>query len=106
MSRWGWWSTPRRPLRTARPWFTTRCPTISRSTWKLADGDIDGAFAQAEVVIKQRLVNQRLIPNAMEPRAVVGRFDKATGEITLWDTDQNPHVDPPAALPGDGPARA
>ena len=43
-------------------------------------------------MIKQRLVNQRLIPNAMEPRAVAGRFDQATGEITLWDTDQNPHV--------------
>ena len=60
--------------------------------WKLAGGDIDAAFSQAEVVVKQRLVNQRLIPNAMEPRAVAGRFDKATSEITLWDTDQNPHV--------------
>src|SRR6266542_5769495 len=44
------------------------------------------------VVVKQRIVNQRLIPNAMEPRAVAGRYDKATDEITLWDTDQNPHV--------------
>ncbi len=61
-------------------------------TWKLANGDIDAAFSQAEVVVKQRLVNQRLIPNAMEPRAVAGRYDKATGDITLWDTDQNPHV--------------
>ena len=61
-------------------------------TWKLANGDIDAAFSQAEVVVKQRLVNQRLIPNAIEPRAVAGRYDKATGDITLWDTDQNPHV--------------
>ncbi|MFL5802033.1 MAG: xanthine dehydrogenase family protein molybdopterin-binding subunit [Roseiflexaceae bacterium] len=61
-------------------------------TWKLANGDIDAAFSQAEVVVKQRLVNQRLIPNAMEPRAVAGRYDQATGDITLWDTDQNPHV--------------
>ena len=61
-------------------------------TWRQKGGDIDAAFAQAEVVVKQRLVNQRLIPNAMEPRAVAGRYDVGTGEITLWDTDQNPHV--------------
>jgi aerobic carbon-monoxide dehydrogenase large subunit len=61
-------------------------------TWHNKGGDIDAAFGQAEVVIKQRLVNQRLIPNAMEPRAVAGRYDHATGEITLWDTNQNPHV--------------
>jgi aerobic carbon-monoxide dehydrogenase large subunit len=67
-------------------------PNNTCFTWKLGGGDIDGAFAQAETVVKQRLVNQRLIPNAMEPRAVAGRYDKATGEITLWDTDQNPHV--------------
>ncbi|MBX0328913.1 xanthine dehydrogenase family protein molybdopterin-binding subunit [Oscillochloris sp. ZM17-4] len=60
--------------------------------WKLGGGDIDAAFAGAEVVIKQRLVNQRLIPNAMEPRAVAGRYDSATGDLTLWDTDQNPHI--------------
>jgi len=60
--------------------------------WKFGGGDIDAAFAAAEVVIKQRLVNQRLIPNAMEPRAAIARFDKTTGELTLWDTDQNPHI--------------
>jgi carbon-monoxide dehydrogenase large subunit len=67
-------------------------PNNTSFTWRLTGGDIDAAFGQAEMVVKQRLVNQRLIPNAIEPRAVVGRFDKATGEITLWDTDQNPHV--------------
>ena len=61
-------------------------------TWKLGGGDVNAAFGQAEVVVKQRLVNQRLIPNAIEPRAVAGRYDRGTGEITLWDTDQNPHI--------------
>ena len=61
-------------------------------TWKFGGGDVAAAFAGADLVVKQRLVNQRLIPNAMEPRAVAGRFDRTTGEITLWDTDQNPHV--------------
>jgi carbon-monoxide dehydrogenase large subunit len=61
-------------------------------TWKHEGGDIDAAFQQADKVVKQRIVNQRLIPNAMEPRAVAGRYDRGTGEITLWDTDQNPHL--------------
>lgn len=60
--------------------------------WKLGGGDVDAAFAGADTVIKQRLVNQRLIPNPMEPRACAGRFDRGTGELTIWDTDQNPHI--------------
>lgn len=61
-------------------------------TWKHGGGDVDGAFASADRIVKHRLVNQRLIPNAMEPRAVLGRYDRATDEITLWDTNQNPHL--------------
>ncbi len=60
--------------------------------WNLSGGDINAAFSEAEVVVKQRLVNQRLIPNAMEARAVVGYFNQGTGEMTLWDTNQNPHI--------------
>src|SRR5690606_4354017 len=60
--------------------------------WTYRNGDIDSAFNEADVVVKQRLVNQRLIPNAIEPRAVAARFDQGTGELTVWDTDQNPHL--------------
>jgi len=42
--------------------------------------------------VKKRIVNQRLVANAMEPRACVARFDPATGELTLWVHSQNPHV--------------
>ncbi len=61
-------------------------------TWNLQTGDLDKAFSEADVIVRQELVNQRLIPNAMEPRAVVASYDAATGELTLWDTDQNPHL--------------
>src|SRR3546814_6833215 len=37
-------------------------------------------------------VNNRLIPNAIEPRAAIGDYDRATGEYTLYTTSQNPHV--------------
>ncbi|HEX4840718.1 MAG TPA: xanthine dehydrogenase family protein molybdopterin-binding subunit, partial [bacterium] len=60
--------------------------------WKVVGGDIATAFAQADRVIKQRLVNQRLIANAMETRASVADFRPSTGELTLWVTSQNPHI--------------
>jgi carbon-monoxide dehydrogenase large subunit len=61
--------------------------------WEIGDRSAtDAAFAAAPVKVKKRIVNQRLVANAMEPRACVARFDEATGELTLWVTSQNPHV--------------
>jgi carbon-monoxide dehydrogenase large subunit len=50
------------------------------------------AIDQAEIKLSQRIVNQRLIPNAMETRGSIGRYDPGTGEYTLWATSQAPHV--------------
>ena len=61
--------------------------------WALGDAAAtDAAFKGAATTVKKRIVNQRLVANAMEPRACVARFDDATGELTLWVTSQNPHV--------------
>jgi carbon-monoxide dehydrogenase large subunit len=60
--------------------------------WTVAGGDIDAAFASAEVVVRDRIVQQRLIPTAMEPRSALAHFVPATGELTLWNTTQNPHI--------------
>ncbi|WP_029009863.1 xanthine dehydrogenase family protein molybdopterin-binding subunit [Azospirillum halopraeferens] len=61
--------------------------------WHLGDAAaVDAAFAQAAHVTTLELVNNRLIPNAMEPRAAMGEYDPATGEHTLTTTSQNPHV--------------
>jgi carbon-monoxide dehydrogenase large subunit len=60
--------------------------------WTVAGGDIDAAFATAEVVVTERIVQQRLIPNAMEPRAALAQWSGASGELTLWNTTQNPHI--------------
>ncbi len=61
--------------------------------WALGDAAAtDAAFKSAAVTVKKRIVNQRLVANAMEPRACVARFEDATGELTLWVTSQNPHV--------------
>jgi aerobic carbon-monoxide dehydrogenase large subunit len=61
--------------------------------WSLGDlAAVDAAFAKAARVVKLDLVNNRLVPNAMEPRAAIGEFDRATGDYTLYTTSQNPHV--------------
>ncbi len=60
--------------------------------WKVAGGDVDAAFAGADVVVKDRIIQQRLIPNAMEPRAALASYVGATGELTVWNTTQNPHI--------------
>jgi carbon-monoxide dehydrogenase large subunit len=61
--------------------------------WHLGDAAaVDTALKQASRVIKLDLTNNRLVPNAMEPRAAIGEFDRATGEHTLYTTSQNPHV--------------
>lgn len=60
--------------------------------WKFANGDPDSAFAQAEVTLKHRFVQQRLIPNAMETRGAVAQWIPGMDEMTFWNTSQNPHI--------------
>src|SRR5258706_14510245 len=61
--------------------------------WEIGDrAATDAAFNSAPVKVKKRIVNQRLVANAMEPRACVARYDDSTDELTLWVTSQNPHV--------------
>ena len=61
--------------------------------WQIGDAAAtEAAFKTAAAVVKKRIVNQRLVANAMEPRACVARYDDATGDLTLWVTSQNPHV--------------
>jgi carbon-monoxide dehydrogenase large subunit len=56
------------------------------------DTAIDKAFAEAEVVISQRMLNQRLAPSAMEPRGVVAHYEPGKGTMTIWSSTQNPHI--------------
>ena len=56
------------------------------------DSAVEAAFAEADVVISQRMLNQRLAPNAMEPRGVVARYETAGDFLTIWSATQNPHI--------------
>ncbi len=53
---------------------------------------VDDAIRSAAHVTTVELINNRLVPNAMEPRVAIGDFNRGTGESTLYTTSQNPHV--------------
>jgi aerobic carbon-monoxide dehydrogenase large subunit len=59
--------------------------------YSFENGDVDGVFSDAEVVIERRYIQQRLLPTAIEPRAVVAEPVSATGEVTLYSATQVPH---------------
>ena len=60
--------------------------------WVASGGDPDAAFAEADVVVSDTIIQQRLVPNAMEPRSAVANWLRSMGELTLWSTSQNPHI--------------
>jgi aerobic carbon-monoxide dehydrogenase large subunit len=62
--------------------------------WALGDkGACDAAFAKAAHVTRLELVNNRLVPNAIEPRAAIGGYSRADDSYTLYVASQNPHVE-------------
>jgi carbon-monoxide dehydrogenase large subunit len=61
--------------------------------WEIGDAKAtDAAIKAAAHVTRMKIVNNRLVPNAMEPRAALGHYDKAEDHFTCWTTSQNPHV--------------
>ena len=61
--------------------------------WELGDAKAaDAAIANAAHVTRMTITNNRLVPNAMEPRAALGHYDKGEDHYTCWTTSQNPHL--------------
>ena len=62
--------------------------------WTLGDkAQVDAAFEKAAHVTKLDLVNNRLIPNPIEPRVAVAGYNRAGDEYVLYVANQNPHVE-------------
>ncbi|MFO1167441.1 MAG: xanthine dehydrogenase family protein molybdopterin-binding subunit [Rhodoblastus sp.] len=75
------------------PTIHAEAPDNQFYDWELGDkAATEAAFAKAKHVTKLDIVNNRLIPNAMEPRAAVGEYDMGSDSLTLYTTSQNPHV--------------
>jgi len=61
--------------------------------WHLGDQQAtEAAFKSANHVTKLDIINNRLVPNAIEPRAALADYDAGNDALTLWNTSQNPHV--------------
>ena len=67
---------------------TNLCVTSSHRV-----GDPDAAFGEADGVLSLRLVEPRLVPNSMEPRAVTASYERGVDELTLWLSTQAPHME-------------
>src|ERR1700720_3375312 len=85
---------PADALKAGAPLIHDGAPGNRCYTWALGDkGATDAAFGKAAHVTKLDIVNNRLIPNAIEPRAAVASYDRADESYTLYVTSQNPHVE-------------
>ena len=60
--------------------------------WGINGGAIEAAAKDAEVIVRQRIVNQRLIPNPIEPRGIVADYNMGTDQLTIWSSTQVPHL--------------
>ncbi|HTP77564.1 MAG TPA: xanthine dehydrogenase family protein molybdopterin-binding subunit [Rhizomicrobium sp.] len=75
------------------PQIHDEAPRNTIYDWHLGDeAKTKAAFAAAKHVVELEIVNNRLVPNAMEPRAAIGEYDAGSGVFTLTTTSQNPHV--------------
>ena len=83
---------PEQASKAGAPQLHGDAPNNQAFHWVAAGGDIDAAFKNAEVVLKERIIQQRLIPNALETRAALAHYNQASGDLTLWNTTQNPHI--------------
>jgi carbon-monoxide dehydrogenase large subunit len=75
------------------PLIHESAPNNTIYNWHLGDPDATNtALRNAKHVTKLEFINNRLVPNAMEPRAALADYDAASGGLTLWNATQNPHV--------------
>ena len=83
---------PKEAAQDGAPQLHDDVPNNLAFTWAVAGGDTDTAFAEADVTVSDTITLQRLIANPMEPRSAVAQWIAPTGELTLWNTSQNPHI--------------
>src|SRR5271156_5884432 len=75
------------------PLIHETAPSNTIYNWHIGDPDATNtALKNAKHVTTLEFINNRLVPNAMEPRAALAEYDAASGNLTLWNASQNPHV--------------
>lgn len=83
----------REALADGAPQLHPEAPGNKVYEWSIGDkAATDAALAGAAHIVTMDITNNRLVPNAMEPRSAVAQYDAADDHLTLWTTSQNPHV--------------
>ncbi|HMA36759.1 MAG TPA: molybdopterin cofactor-binding domain-containing protein [Chloroflexia bacterium] len=83
---------PEQALAAGAPLIHEELGTNKAYTFSAANGDTDAAFSTAPVVVKQRLINQRLAPVSLETRGIVAQYNYPMSELTMWSSTQTPHI--------------
>jgi carbon-monoxide dehydrogenase large subunit len=83
---------PEKALAKGAPAVHPEWPDNTAFLYHQEGGDPEQAFKDAEVVVKQRIISQRLIPTAMETRGVVAEYRAAEKNLTLYSSTQIPHL--------------
>jgi carbon-monoxide dehydrogenase large subunit len=83
---------PEKALAAGAPAVHPEWPDNVAFTFNQSGGDIDAAYKEADVVIKQRITSQRLVPCAMETRGVVAEWRKADRALNIYTSTQIPHL--------------
>ena len=85
-------SDPEKALAPGSPVVHSEWPDNVAFRSEQNQGDLTKAFKEADKIVKQRLVHQRLAPIAIEPRGVVAQYLSSDNELTVWSSTQIPHM--------------
>lgn len=87
-------SNPRDAVADGAPLVHDDAPNNICFDWELGNPkeEVDAALEGAHHITKLELRNQRVVPNAIEPRCAIGQYEDSTGKYTLYTTSQNPHL--------------
>ncbi len=84
---------PYKAVQDGAPLVHDEAPKNMAYDWELGDKEkTDAAMASAHHITTLEFVNQRLVPNAIEPRSAIGDYDATNDKYTLYTTSQNPHL--------------
>lgn len=87
-------TNPAEAVRAGAPQVHDSAPNNICFDWELGNpkAEVDAAIAASHHVTRLDLVNQRMAPNAIEPRSAIGHYDDSKDKFTLYTTSQNPHL--------------
>ncbi len=85
-------SDPEKALEKGAPPVHPEWPDNVAFTYHQEGGEVDKAFQEADVVVKERIVSQRLIPSAIEPRGTVATWNSGDQSLTVYTSTQIPHI--------------